>query len=68
MQIEEAAALLTASLADVPSHARSMNIVNSWVDGQLHREIHVAFKASYKGRAVPTEYMGHPVKRVEFQP
>ncbi len=73
-EIEEAAAALTQHLSDVPAHSRSMNIVSSWVDGAegepkvLRKEIHVAFKVPYQGHSVPSEFMGHPVKKVGFQP
>ncbi len=74
MEIEQAAAAFTDSLADVPAHSRSMHIVSSWADAGegnpkvLVKEIHVAFKAPYQGKVVPTEFMGHPVKKVAFAP
>ena len=72
MEIEQAAAALTAHLSDVPAGSRSMHIVNSWVgEGEpkvLRREIHVAFMAPYEGHQVPAEFMGHPVKKVGWQP
>ena len=74
MEIEQAAAALTKHLSDVPADFRSMHIVNSWVVGVggepklPRREIHVAFKVPYEGKQVPSEFMGHPVKKARFQP
>mgnify|MGYP001586998906 CR=1 FL=1 len=73
-EIEQAASALTKHISDVPADSRSMHIVNSWVDGAegepkvLRREIHVAFKPPHEGKQLPAEFMGHPVKKVRFQP
>jgi hypothetical protein len=71
--IEQAAAMLTSHLGDVPATHRTMNIVSSWADGVegepkiLVREIHVAFRSPHEGKAVPSEFMGHVVKKVRWQ-